>query len=420
MRRLILPALLLTAALWAGAQTSYNEIIASPDKAAGLYYLYPVTESANTPAPKGYKPFYISHYGRHGSRYLVGDEQYADPLAIFIAADKAGVLTEKGKDVKQRLENIWLDAAERSGELTEKGVSQHKGIAGRMYKSFPEVFKGDPAISAKSTTRMRCAHSMMAFCEALKELDPKLDIHKESAMRYMKYLSTTSPRARSYAPEGAARSAAFESEIVQPERLMSTLFKEPRFPESQGKTSNWLMLNLFRIAIDAPNTECPERLDDLFTPDEIFKMWQNYNYHYYNEMGNPTSADGAILDNARPLLENILECADAAIASGKNGADLRFGHDSTLVPLTGLMKIDGCYGSTDDPHRLHEVYADYQISPMAANVQLIFFRDKNNDVIVKVMLNEREVSLPVATDIAPYYHWNDLRNYFTEILENQK
>ena len=84
------------------------------------------------------------------------------------------------------------------------------------------------------------------------------------------------------------------------------------------------------------------------------------------------------------------------------------------------MKIDGCYGSTDDPHRLHEVYADYQISPMAANVQLIFFRDKNNDVIVKVMLNEREVSLPVATDIAPYYHWNDLRNYFTEILENQK
>lgn len=417
MRRLLLPAILFIS-LCASAQTTYDEIIASPDKAAGLYYLYPVTESANTPAPKGYKPFYISHYGRHGSRYLVGDEQYADPLAIFIAAERDGMLTEKGKEVKRRLENIWLDAAERSGELTQLGVNQHKGIASRMYKSFPEVFKGNPTIDAKSTTRMRCAHSMMAFCEALKELNPHLDIHKESAMRYMKYLSTVSPRAKAYAPEGAQRSAAFESEIVQPERLMSTLFKEQRFPESQGKTSNWLMLNLFRIAIDAPNTECPERLDDLFTPDEIFKMWQNYNYHYYNEMGNPTSADGAILDNARPLLANIIECADAAIASGKNGADLRFGHDSTLVPLTGLIKIEGCYGSTDDPHRLHEVYADYQISPMAANVQLIFFRDKNNDVIVKVMLNEREVSLPVATDIAPYYHWKDLRAYLDSIANN--
>ena len=23
----------------------------------------------DTPAPKGFKPFYVSHYGRHGSRY---------------------------------------------------------------------------------------------------------------------------------------------------------------------------------------------------------------------------------------------------------------------------------------------------------------------------------------------------------------
>lgn len=416
MRKLILSALLLTIGLSACAHTTYEEIIASTDKAAGLYYLYPVTESANTPVPKGYEPFYISHYGRHGSRYLVGDEQYADPLAIFVAADNAGKLTEKGQEVKRRLENIWLDAAERSGELTPIGANQHKGIASRMYKSFPEVFKGNPTISAKSTTRMRCAHSMMAFCEALKELNPKLNINKESAERYMKYLSTVSPRARAYAPEGATRSAAFEAEIIKPERLMSTLFKEPGFPESQRKSSKWLMLNLFRIAIDAPNTECTERLNDIFTPDEIYKMWQNYNYHYYNEMGNPTSANGAILDNARPLLKNIIECADAAIASGNNGADLRFGHDSTLVPLTGLMKIEGCYGSTDDPHRLHEVYADFQISPMAANLQMVFFKDKKGDVIVKVMLNEREVALPVKTDIAPYYHWSDLRTYLTNIL----
>lgn len=415
MYKLIIRALLLAIGLSACAQTTYEEIIASPDKAAGLYYLYPVTESANTPAPKGYKPFYISHYGRHGSRYLVGEEQYADPLAIFIAADNAGKLTEKGKEVKRRLENIWADATERSGELTKIGVEQHKGIAHRMYESFPEVFKGNPTISAKSTTRMRCAHSMMAFCEALKERDPKLNIDKESAMRYMKYLSTTSPRAAAYASEGAARSAAFETEIVKPERLMSTLFTDPGFPESQHKSGKWLMLNLFRIAIDAPNTEYPERLDDLFTQDEIFKLWQYYNYHYYNEMGNPTSANGAIFDNARPLLANIIESADAAIASGGNGADLRFGHDSTLVPLTGLMQIEGCYGSTDDPHRLHEVYADFQISPMAANIQLVFFRDKKGDIIVKVMLNEREVALPIATDIAPFYHWRDLRQHLESI-----
>ena len=416
MKTFLLPIVLLLTGCCATAQTTYDEIATSPDKAAGLYYLYPVTKSVNTKVPKGYTPFYISHYGRHGSRYLVGEEQYADPLALFIDAEKAGVLTEKGKEVKRRLENICLDAAERSGELTPLGVEQHKGIARRMYEAFPEVFKGRPSISAKSSIRMRCALSMAAFCEALKEKDPGLEISKESALRYMKYISVSTPQAKEYAPEGARRSAEFESEIVQPERLMSVLFTDPGFTESRRRSSAWLMLNLFRIAVDAPNTPCPERLDDLFTPEERYKLWQYYNYHYYNEMSNPTSARGAVLENGRPLLANILESADAAIARGDNGADLRFGHDSTIVPPLGLLKVEGCYGSTDDPHKLHEVYADFKISPMAANLQIIFFRNKKGEVIAKLMLNEREVSLPVKTDIAPFYRWDDLRAYISDIL----
>ena len=37
----------------------------------GIYYAYPnvdVKEMRQTPS--GYKPFYISHYGRHGSRWM--------------------------------------------------------------------------------------------------------------------------------------------------------------------------------------------------------------------------------------------------------------------------------------------------------------------------------------------------------------
>lgn len=415
MKSIILPVILLLTASCVTAQTTFQEICESPDKAAGLYYLYPVTESVNTKAPKGFKPFYISHYGRHGSRYLVGDEQYADPLAVFVAAESKGALTEKGKDVKRRLENIWLDAAERSGELTPLGVEQHKGIAKRMYKAFPEVFKDNPTITAKSTVRMRCAHSMAAFCEALKELDPELNIPKESAPRYMKYMSTVTPKAKSFGPTAYKNSHEFEEEIVKPERLMSTLFTNTDFFKTVNMTPKALMLNLFRIAVDAPNTPCPERLDDLFTPEERYDLWQNYNYHYYNEMSNPASANGAVLDNGRPLLENIIECADAAIARGDNGADLRFGHDSTIVPLLGLMKVEGCYGSTDDPYKLHEVYADFKISPMAANLQIVFFRNNKGEVIAKLMLNEREVSVPVKTDIAPFYRWDDLRAYLTGV-----
>ncbi|MDE6702687.1 MAG: histidine phosphatase family protein [Muribaculaceae bacterium] len=401
------------------AQTTFVEIAASPDKAAGLYYKYPVSKSQNTKAPKGFKPFYISHYGRHGSRYLVEPEQYGKPYEILERADKAGALTDFGKDVMNRLAIIKEDAAGREGELTPIGVKQHHDIAQRMYKSFPEVFAGEPILSARSTTVMRCAHSMAAFCEGLKELKPSLNIPRESGKRYMKYMANVSPQGAAFTKRdspSSKRSNEFAKDVTEPDRLMSAIFKDDEYLKNNNIDGKELMRSLFLIATDVPNTECDVRLDDLFTPEERFKLWKNFNYHYYIHMSNPTSAQGAILDNARPLLANIVESADEAIASGKNGADFRFGHDSCIVPLLGLMKVDGCYGSTDDPYELHTVYADYKISPMAANLQMIFFIDKKGEVIVKFMLNEREVGIPVETDIYPFYKWDETRDYFNKIL----
>ena len=63
-------------ALNLSAQTTREEMAADLNKTGGVYYAYPTVEADNTPAPKGYKPFHISHYGRHGSRYLIGDNDY--------------------------------------------------------------------------------------------------------------------------------------------------------------------------------------------------------------------------------------------------------------------------------------------------------------------------------------------------------
>ena len=38
----------------------------------------------------------------------------------------------------------------------------------------------------------------------------------------------------------------------------------------------------------------------------------------------------------------------------------------------------------------------------------------SNDVLVKVLLNEKETKLPVKTDVAPYYHWKDVESYYRE------
>ena len=56
---------------------------------------------------------------------------------------------------------------------------------------------------------------------------------------------------------------------------------------------------------------------------------------------------------------------------------------------------------------------------MGCNIQLIFYRPKKNkegDILVKALLNEREAKMPVATDQYPYYKWSDLRQYYLDKL----
>ncbi|MBP5721606.1 MAG: histidine-type phosphatase, partial [Bacteroidales bacterium] len=71
MKRCFLAAgLILIAASLASAQTfNVDELVGdNRDLAASGERAYDFDVPALTPAPEGYKPFYISHYGRHGSR----------------------------------------------------------------------------------------------------------------------------------------------------------------------------------------------------------------------------------------------------------------------------------------------------------------------------------------------------------------
>ena len=59
------------------AQEEALRLIAeNPDRAANNMHSYEFNPIEDTPAPKGFKPFYISHYGRHGSRWLPNDSRY--------------------------------------------------------------------------------------------------------------------------------------------------------------------------------------------------------------------------------------------------------------------------------------------------------------------------------------------------------
>ena len=62
---------------------------------------------SETPAPKGYKPFYISHYGRHGSRHTWAGDRYELLFGIFGKADSLGILSDKGRAAWRESELVY-------------------------------------------------------------------------------------------------------------------------------------------------------------------------------------------------------------------------------------------------------------------------------------------------------------------------
>ena len=110
MKMRLLAAFLLLGLWGATAQTAREQIAAMPERAGGIYHSYEYLPGPAVPAPKGYVPFYISHYGRHGSRWHTSEKIYAEPLGILRKADSAGVLTPKGRDLLAKVEVIAADA----------------------------------------------------------------------------------------------------------------------------------------------------------------------------------------------------------------------------------------------------------------------------------------------------------------------
>ena len=126
------------------------------------------------------------------------------------------------------------------------------------------------------------------------------------------------------------------------------------------------------------------------------------------------------LSDAVPLLRNFVAEADEAIATGALSASLRYGHDVNVIPLVGLMGIEGCDTRESDYRKVDQAWSCWRVTPMATNIQLVFFRRPDGgDVLVKFLFNERESRIRLESDLAPYYRWDDVKRYFDERIATQ-
>ncbi|WP_300724940.1 histidine-type phosphatase [uncultured Bacteroides sp.] len=400
------------------AQTAKEEINDNIYLSAANYYAYPNPTSKLTPAPSGYKPFYLSHYGRHGSRYLIDPNDYKYPLHVLQEAKHNDVLTGLGENTLTILDSISAMAEGRYGELTALGARQHKEIAARMYRNFPEIFQGDATIDARSTVVIRCILSMMAECNQLQALNPKLHIAADASHHDMYYMNNNDPYFVNIREGNRIDSlfADLKKKYAHPERLMKSLFKDTDYIKWKIDGTE-LMIRLYSVAVNMQSHDTDMELFSLFTKDELYDLWRITNVYWYAAFGPAPLTEGKMPYIQANLLENFLDTADTCIVKKDNTATLRFGHESCLLPLVCLLELDNADYQTTDLDNLDKEWRNYKFFPMASNVQFIFYRKKkSDDILLKVLLNETEATLPVETDMAPYYHWKDVESYYRNKL----
>ena len=389
----------------------------------GIYHAYPkvdVKEMSQTPS--GYKPFYISHYGRHGSRWMTSDERYIKVAQYF---DDESNLTPMGLKVKKLIIKARDNAMGHGGKLSKLGELQHKGIADRMYRNFPNIFAQGNRVHARSSVVDRCAKSMKAFIDELRHLQPSLVMDVKTDSADMAWIAYTSPEVK--ALEKQTKVVA----KVNTDRFMSQLFKDI----SKIDNPLNLMSEIHSIASSMQDVglnfkRYPKDIENglyaLFTDDEFRAFYDANNLRMTICNGIYPTNGGIPARSAISLWQNIMTKADEALSKKTPSANLRFGHDTSLYRLLSLLSfVKPNYGLISDVPNgeiamVNDVDLMDRVVPMAANLQMVFYKSTfdspKDSVVVKFFLNGKPMMLPLpSTDIDgnvdACYNWNLVKEY---------
>ena len=394
---------------WAQGIAALDELKADPRKSYGTDFPYEYTTPRLTKAPSGYKPFYISHYGRHGSRYYWNAMLYQELANLLTKAHERGQLTPAGEAFFEKFMAAKDELSTGVSELSNLGWEQHQRIARTMYNNFPEVFKKGGNVLAIASLSGRCVLSMSSFCQELVQCNPKIEIREQSSRFTLDGVVPSdrqNPHKRQF-PKAKPRWEQNKDKFTFDESLREKVVNRT-FTSTDSLPGNMHHIgsNLSNLYTSLPSIGHEGMMEGLIFDSELAAQWEQNNLGSYTWVFEPQY-------EMIPILEDIIKKASAVIdGSSDHIADLRFGHDTCLGPLTVLMGLNGADKDPEDPFDVKNCYQNWQTGK-ASNLQLVFYRDKHGDVLVKCLLNGREASLPVPTTQYPYYRWTDFRDFYT-------
>ena len=388
-----------------------------------------VVPSADTPAPSGYKPFYISHYGRHGSRSSneAADKGAQEVASILLRADAEGALTLEGKALIGELEGFVKATDGMYGRLTPLGRREHAAIAGRMFERFEPVFRnGNKRVNVLASEYPRCIISMTSFTNRLSCLDSGLMFDIDCGAKYQGFLLDHTDK-RLKAGSAAVRDSVAGASNPSWDVMFARLFKDPLAARRMVDDPRRFAKNIWHAADMSGSLELGCDMYRHLPLDVRYSLAEADNIRIYLAQCNSCAFGDIRMEGVQNLVDDIVECADRAVAAATSPfegseplakapcANLRFGHDWPLLALSSALRIEGIGERYDTAGALENFVTTY-FAPFAGNLQLVFYKSGklSDPVLVKVLLNEQEKQIIGLKAVSgPYYRWEDLR----EILE---
>ena len=411
---------------------SLAKMMTSGSKTAYQYVKQP------TAVPASYQAFYIDHIGRHGSRYLSKPKYENIAYKVLTLAEKNNQLTDMGKSLLKQI--IGINALNRNhyGELTDLGRKDISLISQRMLNNYPTVFKGQK-IEVISSTSPRAKETAEIFVKPFKANYPDIHIfqppeNKQTLLRFFEYSPAYDAYKKSKNIKAALKLLERATKTEDMSQDVARLIFTADFihqlnngvalsEKSSIKTADFVIAiyQLYQELLSfPPETLAGNHLDfsDYFTQDQL--VWFNTVVTAKNflQIGPAFDVKGIQVKIAAPLLLDMLKTADKAITDKNVDANLRFAHAETVSPLATLLELEGAYTAVNSVEDYPSVWQAERIIPMGANIQWIFYQSNqsNQPILIKVMLNEREVHLPLPTNNFPYYRWDEVKQYYKNKL----
>lgn len=393
-------------------------------KYGGHANMYSFEEYPAVKAPKGYKVFHISHYGRHGARYNTKADVYDGVMSVLQAGKDSLGLTAFGENVYERYVAVYPSLKSHEGDLSSLGKMQQRTLADRMMDNYPELFKGNAVIEASSSPSHRVIVSMASFCCELQKRYPKAQIDMSANYAdapvnvpvgynpYFDMKKMTASRQSQSALNLKARIDSFTVSKVHPEAFLAKIFTNPSRVAEVFKDASAVEMMFYKMAVHMQCLDLGEDFIDIFDPEELKGIYEGINLGEYVYVGSGMYCNNIYPNLSCTLLEDILKDGQNAIDGSAPTVRLRFGHDTVLASLMPLMQLNNFDILEPDFDKVMDVWNAYDI-PMASNLQIIFYKNKEGNVLVRMLYNEKDAKAPLPQDLFPFYRWEDFSSHYS-------